>query len=333
MRIAYLNAQNVVAGGVRIIAEHLNRLGARGHFCSLITTQPSPPLDWLPTTFGQGSLNQPPAPLDSFDVVVGTSISTWKFAAVDPRFGKAKRMSFVQMRDDLWFQEGSPQRTEYETYYQLPLEPITISQWLYDEMGKHHEVVHLVPNGIDFNLFYPEPFPGEERKRRWPPRILVEGWTHSEVKDQSEMAFFAIDALRSEGIEFEVWGFSQYAPRWEFDRYWLLPSQDDIRHIFSSCDILMKASRFEGRPGPDLEAMACGCVVNRAIEKGDDDLLDRNNCLKVAYGDQAAYNANTLKLFSDPDLAEVLRQRALEYVHQTKNWDDILPKLEAALAA
>ena len=332
MRIAYVCATSAVSGGVRILAEHLNRLGDRGHFCCYLTLTPSP-LDWLPTSFGQGTLDQPPAPLDSFDVVVGTAISTWKVVAEDERFGKAKRMSLVQMLDHLWFPEGSPQYAEYKLYYQLTLEPITISAWLKEEMLKYHPVVHLVPNGIDPRLFYPDPFPGEERKRRWPPRILVEGWTHSAVKDQAEMAFFAIDALRSEGLEFEVWGFSQYAPRWEFDRFWRLPEQDDIRRIYSSADILMKASRFEGRPGPDLEAMACGCVVNRAIEKGDDDLLDRNNCLKVAYGDQATYNANTLKLFSDPDLAEVLRQRAFEYVRQTKNWDVILPQLEAALAA
>jgi glycosyltransferase involved in cell wall biosynthesis len=333
MRILYCCAQSTVSGGVRILAEHLNRLTARGHYAAYVTLQPSP-LDWLPTLFPQGTLDHPPAPLDSFDVVVATAISTWKEVAESEKFGKAKRKCFVQMLDHLFFPEGSEAYQKYLEFYALPLEPIVISGWLMAEMLKHNpRLARLIVNGLDLNLFYPDPLPGHDRNGRWPPRLLIEGWSHSPAKDIDEMAYRAIEYLRGEGIQFEVWGFSQYAPRFEMDNFWRLPDQDTIRRIYSSCDLLFKASRYEGRPGPDAEAMACGCVVNRAILKGDDYLYDGENCLKVAYGDQEGFNQNALRLLTDPLLVEQLRANGLAYVREHMNWDNIIPMLEKALAA
>ena len=74
-RIAYVGPTGVF-GGVRILAEHLNRLQARGHECTLIHTTPER-LTWLPTAFEQRPLSDPG---HGYEVVVGTAIDTWPLA-------------------------------------------------------------------------------------------------------------------------------------------------------------------------------------------------------------------------------------------------------------
>lgn len=332
MRIGYLISDpSGVWGGVRIVVEHLNRLSDRGHECWLLITR-GQPMRWLPFRFNQAQLAALPIPPDSFDAIVGTDIETWKEAAAD-HYGKALRFALVQMLEHLFRKDGLTE--ERKAVYSLPLRPLVIAEWLREGLAEFNaRPAVLVRNGLDPELFYPDPFPDTTPPgQQWPPRLLVVGHSQNEAKDVDELAWRAIQKVRAEtGVRLETWGFSQFAPRWPFNRYWVLPSQDTIRRIYSSCRILVIATRYEGDPGPDYEAMACGTVVCRAIGQGGENLIDGANCLKVPYGDLSALASNLRRLVTDEGLLEDLSRAGRRFVAEQRQWNPTIDTLEAALA-
>jgi glycosyltransferase involved in cell wall biosynthesis len=104
--------------------------------------------------------------------------------------------------------------------------------------------------------------------------------------------------------------------------------QNVVRQTYSDADILVKASRFEGRGCVPVEAMACGLPVAMAIGTGDDDLIDGYNCLKVKYKDVKGLLKNARKLMKDEGLREELRANGLQYVKEKLDWTQIILQLE-----
>ena len=328
MRIAYIVESGGIFGGVRILAEHLNRLTDRGHYAVLIFSQEGGEINWLPTRFPQMWANKMSADPKTFDVVVGTGLSTWG-AASSAAFGKARRFALVQMLDHLFHPEATHKAMLPK--YKLPLEFITISDWLTREVsrlsGQYVGAIHKINNGIDFDLFHRDNTLPRDPDRI---RIVTEGHTMNLAKDGDEMVWRAATAAKAHyGDVIEFMGFSQFPPRREFDRFWYRPSQKEIREIYSAGDIFLKASRYEGNPGPHFEAMACGsAAVCTAINEGDDDLHHEVNCLKVKYGDQAGLEANLFRLIDGENLRKALAANALTWVQQHKRWEDVIDHLE-----
>lgn len=327
-RIAYLGLAGTECGGTRILAEHLNRLTDLGHECELLLLHPVP-INWMPVKFNQSHFTE--SSRFQYDAVVATEINTWPIVADYSAFPNAdRRFVFIQMVEHLFFGPGSDEWNKYKGYadYLWTLRPIVISEWLYQWASNHSPFTPtIIPNGVNREMFYPQPFDVPKKKKL---RILIEGHGENKAKDIVGMSHRAATFLRSK-TDFELWGFSQYPQPFEFDNYWRLPSQEEIRAIYSSCDIILKASRFEGRSCVDPEAFACGCVVNRAIDLGDDDLIHGFNCLKARYGDQTDFNSNMMRLVENNGLRDELRGNAIEYIDRFLSWEKIAQDLEDAL--
>lgn len=323
MKIAYI-APTGIFGGVRIVVEHLNRLTQRGHTCTLISTTGQPVM-WLACNFEQRQLTDPGT---GYDVVVGTAVPTWPMAV---ELGKgARAFGLLQMADWLFEAKDSPAQKEMLAQFTAPVEVLAISNWLANLSEAAGHTTHRIRNGIDSNLFFPESFPD------LPPfdgiTVITEGYSHNAAKDVDEYFKRAVRHARwDEGRKIRAIGFSQFDKTFEFDAYWKAPIQDLIRRIYTAGDIFLKASRYEGRPGPDMEAMACGAVVCRAIGTGDDDLRDEENCLKVSYGDYEGFYKNFLRLCDDVDLRARLRENGLRYVREKYDWPGAIDLVEQAL--
>ncbi len=323
MKIAYLGPTGVF-GGVRIIVEHLNRLAERGHQCTLISTT-GPGVEWLACRFEQRPLQDPGA---GYDVVVGTAIPTWPMAI--KLANGSRTFGLLQMADWLFETKDSPAQKEMLDMFTAPVEVLAISNWLAQLSDAAGHITHRIRNGIDPHLFFHDEFPDV------PPfegvTVVTEGYSHNPAKDVDEYFKRAVRHLKwDEGYKIRALGFSQFQSTFEFDNYWERPVQDLIRRIYSSGDIFLKASRYEGRPGPDMEAMACGAVVCRAIGTGDDDLKDEENCLKVSYGDYEGFVANLRRLIGDVGLRARLRENAYRYVKEQYDWPGAIDLVEQAL--
>ncbi len=325
-RIAYI-APTGVFGGVRIVAEHLNRLSDRGHACTLISTD-NQPLTWLPTRFEQRPLSDTGS---GYDVIVGTAVTTWGAARTMAQ-GSTKAVGLMQMADWLFNNPGTDAyNAVLREFAETPLDGVmAISEWLAklnDEIPGRE--VYRIRNGIDTGLFYPDPFPDAGNFDG--VTVCIEGYNHNRCKDIDGMAFAAVRRARYDyGLNLRVIGFSQYDPQFEFDAFWKSPQQHVIRKIYSTADIFLKASRYEGRPGPHMEAMACGAVVCTAIGTGDDDLID-GICVKSAYGDNETLAQNLIFLAKDEMLRRVMRSNALDYVKTQYDWPGAIDMVERAL--
>lgn len=326
-KIAYVGPSGVF-GGVRALVEHCNGLAARGHDVTFLNTDGAA-ITWLPCNFAQRPFADPGA---GYDVVVGSAIGLWPATLDFARKIGARSSAVLQMAEWLFAQKDSEQYHKTLADFTTPLDSVmAISEWLakLSEQVTGRATVRI-RNGIDTKLFYHQPFPDA------PPfdglTICTEGYSHNPAKDVDEMTLRAIRKLRyDDGAKIRVLGFSQYQqPSEVFDKFWTQPPQHIIRMIYSTADIFLKASRYEGRPGPDLEAMACGAVVCRAIGAGDDDLHDGDNCLKVQYGDFDGFVGNLRRLIAEPELRARLRENALAYA-RSYDWDGAIDLVEETL--
>lgn len=325
--IAYIGPTGVF-GGVRALVEHCNHLTARGHNVTYLTTDGGQ-MQWLPTQFTQRPLADPGG---GYDVVVGSAIETWPAALDLARKLNARSSAVLQMAEWLFAPRNSDAANRMMAAFTTPLDSVmAISEWLAKlaEQVTGRETVRI-KNGIDTHLFYRQPFPDA------PPfegiTICTEGYSTNPAKDVDEMTLRAIRKLRfDDGVNLRMLGFNQFGqPSEIFDKFWVQPQQHIIRMIYSTADIFLKASRYEGRPGPDIEAMACGAAVCRAIGAGDDDLRDGENCLKVQYGNFDGYVENLRRLIHDPALRETLAANALAYA-RAYTWDSAVDLVEKAL--
>lgn len=320
MRILYYCLASDVFGGVRVINNQCNLLADRGHQVGYAALNASS-IDWLPeryTAYHPHEINP-----REWDVIVCTEVNTWAY--VHKMITPAKKFSLVQALEWRFFQDEKPQWSrQVESYYWWhDLEPVCIAKYLVKEMKKRgHKKVHLVSWGLDFDLFHPdEPIQPKGDK----VRILVEGHNMGEVKDRDGLAWKAIDRVGRDNVE--VWGLSSQPAQYEFDEFYQLPPQDMLRRIYSSCDILIKASRFEGKPAPPFEAMACGCAVVVALNQGTDDLIYGKNCLLSQYN-ELKLNRNLKKLVADDSLRGELIANGLEYVREHFQWSSKITQLE-----
>lgn len=339
-KILYLGLSGQPSGGTRILIEHLNHLTNAGHECEFAMLVPSP-VDWMPAEFGQSLFDSQRT--ERFDVVVATEINTWQVVADPNNFPRAdRRKVFVQMMEHLFFPRGSETYEGFQKKYDVlgtELQPFTISEWLAKRIeGITGVMPPIVKNGVNTDMFFPDE-DGPVRKRT---KVLIEGHGFSpltndsagqnQAKDVMSMSERTARFLRSQGDDIEIVGFSPYPqPTDLYDRYWRNPTQQLIRAIYASSDVILKATRFEGRSCVDVEAMACGCAVNRAITYGRDDLLHGFNCLLADYGNLTEFSANALRIVRDLELRKGLRKNGLEYVREYLDWNKIIPVLEKAL--
>jgi glycosyltransferase involved in cell wall biosynthesis/2-polyprenyl-3-methyl-5-hydroxy-6-metoxy-1,4-benzoquinol methylase len=327
MRIGYILIGPHVSGGQRVVHEHLTHLQKRGHevglyFMNGATThwlQHDYPLvteDWLRTA----------------DIVVATS---WMTAdALNPFQTSARKFYLVQGRESMFlpeFEARSKMGAEL-TYTMQNLEIITIADWLekflVEEYGRK---VHRVVNGVgpEFN---PDATP-PERVTNKEFVVLVEGSAHNMAKDIAFMAPKVAAELKDRA---EIWVFTHdenYAAAFNgiADQVFVQPPQDRIPGIYAGSDVLVKCSRFEGRPCPIAEAMACGCVPVVALQEfpwgysGGDDLSAIGIPI-FGYGDVIstvafAESAIDLKM-------EAIRHEMSLHVQQALQWPAVAEQLE-----
>lgn len=311
-KIAFLLAGLGISGGAAVVLKHVSLLLDAGHDAFVIDLGDYGDIEW----FGKPAIRVyrvnelSECGIDNIDMLFATFWTTVEWLDKIP----AKRKLYLVQSDERFFYEEQSLKDRVEDTYRKNMEYVGIAKWivdfLRDEFG--HSAVYL-PNGIDTSLFYPDtPL---VKKNPDCPRVLIEGPISVPFKGVAQ-AYAAVSEL-----DCELWIVSSDGvpePRWRHDRFFQKVKQEDMRRIYSSCDILLKMSEIESFAYPPLEAMACGCsVVVMDVNGGIEYAIDGENVLKVNKGDVLGARLAVKKLMDDRALRHRLNQSGFNTV---KNW-------------
>ena len=317
-KIAYLIPGCGISGGIAVICQHVNRLQKRGYDMLLITEDDNREIPWFPNQNVQiVGLNEIP---NNIDILVATG---WSTAHTAQQINVPKKYYFVQSDESRFYPENSREYKKaletYEMDFIFMTEAKWIQRWLKEKFNKE---AHYVPNGLDENIIHQtQPMIAKGNK----VRVLLEGPIDIPFKGMED-AFNAIS-----GLDCEVWCISSAGrpkPEWKCDRFFEKVPMEQMKYIYSSCDIFLKMSRVEGFFGPPLEMMACGgaCVVSK-VTGYDEYIQDKENALVVEMGDVQAAHEAVKSLIED----KTLRNKIIENGKITANewkWEPTIDILE-----
>lgn len=266
-----------ISGGIAVILQYANRLLRRGYDVRILSLNNKNNTDWFPS---QEVEIIPYAKIKKIlkskkiDILIATGYST----AFSVAMANAKRkIYFVQSDESRFFSEDKELTEKIKKTYRLPLEYITMAQWLQKWLkDKFNQKAAYVPNGIDLDVF--KKIPSIESKGK-KPRILIEGAINISYKGMDD----AYNAIKD--IDCEIWIVSNNGkPRkdWRYDRFFENVPYGEMNKIYSSCDILLKMSKVESFCYPPLEMMACGGVaVIKKVSGIEEYAVDGENCLII----------------------------------------------------
>jgi glycosyltransferase involved in cell wall biosynthesis len=145
--------------------------------------------------------------------------------------------------------------------YRLKFHKIVVADWLRRVMKAEYQddVVDLVPNSVDRSVFF-----SALRGKQPLPTV---GFLYAPAESKGlDLTLAAIARIRQQvpGLRILSFGDRPPVPGMSLIRgteYSVLPSLDEIRNIYSSCDVWITASRSEGFNLPAMEAMACRTPV------------------------------------------------------------------------
>jgi len=365
VRITFIIPKPNLSGGVRVVAIYAKHLAARGHEVTVVSTPAPQPrlrhrirrllLDWHswrdhlepwinPTKLANteashlDNVDVPHHVIDRFrpitdrdvpdgDVVIATWWETAEWVAgLSPRKGaKAYFIQHYEVFDYLPVER-------VKATWRLPLRKITISKWLVElasrEYGDHK--VWLVPNSVDMNQFRAPPRGRQER-----PTV---GLLYSTLKWKGvDVSLRAIEKARERVPSLHLIAFGAtpvvgQLPLPADAKFHLLPAQDMLRILYSSCDVWLCGSYSEGFHLPLLEAMACRCPVVSTSCGGPVDIIEsgRNGYL-VPVGDSDALADRLVDVLSLDDAKwRAMSDAALATATQY-SWEDATKLLESAL--
>ena len=197
----------------------------------------------------------------------------------------------------------------------FPFRKIVVSNFLKEELGLPD--AEVVPTGIEAEHFYPDPDPYLIQEKIYPAVLY---FPRAQIYKGYPVFLETVRILKERGLKFEVWLVTKEEETLnEFERMdvpaFLMPARndDELRRIYSSADVFVSSSLYEGLNLPPLEAMACGTPVAMTDSGGSREYArDGVNALVVPRGDAEALARAIEKLLLDEELRARLVRAGLE---------------------
>lgn len=319
MKIAYLLPGLGISGGVGVVLQHVNRLRKRGYDVVLLSQNGDTKADWFPNQNVECYFM-----LDykeDIDLLIATGWSTvFDVAGIQSKY----KGYFVQSDETRFFEKDSKHYylaiLSYLADFYFFTEALWIQKWLKETFNKD---AWYVPNGIDTEIFYQV----EPLEKKIKPRILLEGPIDIPYKGMKE-AFEIVGNLEE---DIEVWCISSAGKpkaEWRCDKFFEKVNMQDMKKIYSSCDILVKTSKVEGFFGPPLEMMNCGGVpLVFKVTGYDEYIVDGKNAIVVEAGDVGGATKLLSELLNNQDKFDELQKNGKETVNFW-TWDRSIDYLE-----
>ena len=282
LRISFILPTVNMSGGIRVVAIYAKALQDMGHTVQLVSPPaPGPSFREAVRSLIQGrwpwqrkvnpshldGLGVPhtvlskPRPVDDQDIPNGDIvIATWWETAewVNALSStKGRKVYFVQHHEIF---DNLPYARCRATYT-LPLQKITIAQWLVEVMREQYgdSDVALIPNSVDHTQFFAPP-----RGKQSVPTV---GFLfHDAAFKGVDITLDALARVKQRIPQLRVICFGSHPPSAnqplpEYVEFHHEPAQQQIREIYAACDVWVTSSRSEGFNLTAMEAMACRCPV------------------------------------------------------------------------
>lgn len=304
-KIAYVIPTCELYGGILVVCQHANELLKRGYDVLLLTTDDSREMTWFPNQRVK-ILSVSECPLD-IDILIATF---WTTAYHIHSLPAKRKIYFIQANESQFYEEGSINFVLARKTYQLHYEHMTISRWIQTWLKEEHgSQAYYVPNGLPTESFC---IPNHAGKK---VRVLLEGAIDVTLKGMEE-AFLAVKDLNC-----EIWCVSSDGKphsNWRCNVFLGKVPMEQMKNIYSRCDILLKLSKVESFGLPPLEMMACGgaCVVSD-VSGHREYVIDGYNALVVEPGNMKAAQTAVKKLIEDDTLRATLSRNGME---TAKKW-------------
>ncbi len=212
--------------------------------------------------------------------------------------------------------------------YQLPLQKVAVSQWIIDELHKIGATAHgPLGNAINPAEFYQT----AARESRYYDVLM---YYHPQKIKGARDGLRVLGKLKALRPACKA---ALIAPRkpvhliptW-VDLY-IRPRVSQLRQIYNDTKLLLHTSHWEGWALPPMEALACGCGVVAAKNRGVQEYLTHNqNVLFAGVGDIEGLIVQTLKLLDNPVLRKKLNQNGQRCLTEY-TWDKVAARFSQYL--
>ena len=347
MKINFILPHIRLGGGVKVLLEYANRLQEARHEvrvfvpcdtpkwyqfserremrkCGLQILPPET-VDWMDNAL---AIEIFPGPgeryLPDSDILVASAWQTADFAAKLPP-EKGVLFYFIQHYESLWTRHKSQAKKTYD----LPCQKLVVSNWIKNNLvEKHGQNSEVLVNPVDRDIFF-----CDEKKWNSTRRVCM---LHHDYdwKGYAE-GIEAIRGVVAQGrdLQLVVFGEKLKDPQSLFDaagfyfEYHYRPVRERLRKIYTSCDIFLCPSWYEGFGLPSMEAMACRCSLVTT---------DTGGCLEYAINGQTALvspprdinalSQNLIRLLDDEVLLKALSENGYRKAHEF-NWKENCDRL------
>jgi glycosyltransferase involved in cell wall biosynthesis len=233
---------------------------------------------------------------------------------------------FVQHYESLFFDKFYQfgYRSHVKGMYRYFENIITVSKWLDDKIYEHTGKRSTVINpGIDLDIF--RPLKNEKTNMK---TVLCLGvnpvWKgNADVIEAMEIVY-----EKCKKVKLIIVGRADIQVKSEIPYEQRRATDQELAKLYSSCNVYVLGSWYEGCPAPPLEAMACGAPVVSTDNLGIREYgVDGRNCLVVPPRNPQAMADAILRLLSDKDLCQRLSEEGLKTAQQF-TWDKTVDKIE-----
>ena len=348
MKISFMvNQYARISGGNRLLFEYANRLKKAGQDVRWfvlakpikwyrldkrimacvqgITTMPPEIIDWVDNTIPIEILpvNHPKYIPDA-DILVATAWQTAEFLA-NLSAVKGVPFYFILHYESLWTRH----KTRAVKTYDLPMKKLVLSNWLKDTLKKNHgQNADVFVTPVDQDMFF-----CSEKKWNLTRRVCMlhhdYGWKGYEDGIRAVKEVIA----RGYDLQLVVFGEKLEDPQQLFDaagfdfEYHYRPARERLRKIYTSCDIFLCPSWYEGLGMTAMEAMACRCSLVTTNTGGClEYAINGKTALVSAPRDVSALSLNLIRLLEDETLLKSLSEDGYRKINEF-NWEESCDRL------
>ncbi|QSO52517.1 glycosyltransferase [Alicyclobacillus curvatus] len=334
-RVIYVLSTTGVAGGNKVVFEHMNRLHELGYSVELYSLQPPP--HWF-------NVKIPVEVFDNYDQLLTAlrpqnayKVATWwetapiVHASCDKvRGGQGVPFYLVQDLEASYYPNQPEQQARVHDTYRLEgMHYVTDGEWVQKELlNRHGQQTSLLSIAVDHDIFHPG------QKADGNARCILAISRGNQHLKGFDVTVDALQQVVKVLPDVRVVTFGVIAPDIPGVpvEHIAHPSDEEVAELYRSSSVFVQTSNHEGFGLPLLESMACGTPVVATRADGNEEFcLDRYNCVLVNRGDSNAVAGGIIRVLTDPLFAATISDNGRRTA-QRYSWNRVMYNLNNEFA-